>query len=147
LERQEGMGCREAEPILERGTLCRENPTGVSGMKQGHQVWGGGNRQEVEKAWRRNGAGEVIPRKVDFSYCRRQRGRNPRRGSRFIKWTAARFREDTPEGAQTQERVKDERNFVRDGTVSKTSGAAAKAGRPERKGRTNRTLGPCISAL
>jgi len=49
-ERQEGMDCREAAPILERGKLCRENPTGVSGMKQGHQAWGGVNRQEVEKA-------------------------------------------------------------------------------------------------
>jgi hypothetical protein len=49
-ERQEGMGCREAIPLLERGKFWRENPTGVSGMKQGHQVRGGGNRQEVEKA-------------------------------------------------------------------------------------------------
>ena len=54
--------------------------------------------------------------------------------------TAAKFREETPEGTQAQERVKDERNFVWDGVVAKTSRAEAKAGRPKREGQTNKTL-------
>jgi hypothetical protein len=33
-----------------RGKLWRENPTGVSGMKEGHAMRGGESRQEVEKA-------------------------------------------------------------------------------------------------
>jgi hypothetical protein len=37
--------------------------------------------------------------------------------------TAAKFREDTPEGTQAQERVKDERDFVPDGVAAKTSRA------------------------
>jgi hypothetical protein len=54
--------------------------------------------------------------------------------------TAAKFREETPEGTQAQERVKGERNFVRDGAAVKTSRAEAKAGRPKREGQTNKTL-------
>ena len=54
--------------------------------------------------------------------------------------TAAKFRKDTPEGTQAQERVKDERDFVRDGVVVKTSRAEAKAERPKREGQTNKTL-------
>lgn len=54
--------------------------------------------------------------------------------------TAAKFREDTPEGTQAQERAKGERDFARDGVAVKTSRAEAKAGRPKREGQTNRTL-------
>jgi hypothetical protein len=58
----------------------------------------------------------------------------------FYQGTAAKFREETPEGTQAQERVKAERNFGRDGVAAKTSRAEAKAGRPEREGQTNKTL-------
>jgi hypothetical protein len=61
--------------------------------------------------------------------------------------TAAKFREDTPEGTQAQERVKDERDFVRDGVAVKTSRAEAKAGRPKRVGQTNRTLATALIKL
>lgn len=64
----------------------------------------------------------------------------PGEGAVFYQLTAAKFREDTPEGTQAQERVKDERDFVRDGVAAKTSGAKAKAPRPKREGRTNKTL-------
>jgi hypothetical protein len=40
-----------------------ENPRSVSGVKQTRKVFGGENRQEVEKTWRRNVPGEVNPGK------------------------------------------------------------------------------------
>jgi hypothetical protein len=38
-----------------------ENPTSVTGMKQGRRDQEGANRQEVEKTWRRNVPGQVTP--------------------------------------------------------------------------------------
>jgi hypothetical protein len=38
-----------------------ENPTSVTGMKQGRRDQEGANRQEVEKTWRRNVPGQATP--------------------------------------------------------------------------------------
>jgi hypothetical protein len=40
-----------------------KNPRSVSGVKQTRKVFGGENRQEVEKTWRRNVPGEANPGK------------------------------------------------------------------------------------
>jgi hypothetical protein len=52
----------ERAVLLPRGKLWRVNPMSASGMKQGHRVFRGVSRQEVEKACRRNVSGEVTPR-------------------------------------------------------------------------------------
>jgi hypothetical protein len=51
----------ESVMLLSRGRLWRVNPRSASGMKQGHGVIRGVNRQEVEKTCRRNVSGEVNP--------------------------------------------------------------------------------------
>lgn len=53
--------------------------------------------------------------------------------------TAAKFREDTPEGTQAQERVKGERDFARNGVAVKTSRAKRKL--EGRRGRV-KPIGP-----
>jgi hypothetical protein len=39
----------ESAMLFPGGKPCRENPTSASGMKQGHRVFQGVTRQEVEK--------------------------------------------------------------------------------------------------
>jgi hypothetical protein len=61
LNDRRGANAERRDGCDEKKKLWRAKPHERPGMKQGRTAGKGGNRQEGEKPWRRNGAGQVKP--------------------------------------------------------------------------------------